>query len=49
MIIECCSQERSFKKFFGLLGQVRGSARISNKGTEVFLLLMSLYYTLRVQ
>ena len=23
MIIECCSQERSFKKFFGLLGQVR--------------------------
>lgn len=39
MIIECCSQERSFKKFFGLLGQVRASDRISEEDTKEIVFL----------
>ena len=28
MLVECCSQERSYLRFYGLLGQVRPPSRV---------------------
>ena len=46
MIIECCSQERSYRKFFGLLGQAIANRLLHSILSYTALLFMQRFFQL---